>query len=251
MSKRECKFGGCNRNVNSRGYCYTHYVQLINNNLDDTKLKPIRAWGMPKEKCKFKGCTNKCYSKGYCPGHYQQLKRANGDKSKLKPLREYGVFRICKFPGCENRARSKQYCFGHYSQLYKNNFDETQLTPLKEHKVETDHEILFEVYSQAVMDCIPNMSREKIKEKLKILGISHVTGPYVYINESGISTHICSLYTHEKRLHKKPYKTTKFARHLMELHEERFLGRHERVYHVDEDSSDCHLTNLCIRVRRK
>lgn len=78
--KANCSYGGCERLVEAKGLCHTHYVQQRRG----IPLKPVRIFGLDK-RCSFDGCNRKHAAKDLCDGHLSQKSKGQ----ELRPLMDY------------------------------------------------------------------------------------------------------------------------------------------------------------------
>jgi len=99
-----CSYPGCAGSHRARGYCASHYSQILRGG----EPRSLRA--KREATCSFDGCDQPHYSGGYCTGHYGQIYRGYD----LTPIRK--PRKGCVFPGCEKPHVAHGYCNGHARQ---------------------------------------------------------------------------------------------------------------------------------------
>jgi hypothetical protein len=112
MSDRTCKYPGCVRKLNARGYCAAHYARLRDSRDMDAPIQS-RAFfsGRP---CSVDGCDRSTVAGGFCSAHYQ---RSQHGVDMGKPLRQsYAPGQECSVDGCDRSPKSLGYCAMHYGR---------------------------------------------------------------------------------------------------------------------------------------
>lgn len=113
---RVCGFDGCEKAIEARGWCTTHYMRWVRHG-DPSVVKP--HGGGPKRQftqCSVAGCDAPYpYFKGYCRRHHERWKKY-GD-----PLGAYTkkVSPPCLVPDCGRPAKCRGWCTMHYSRWLK------------------------------------------------------------------------------------------------------------------------------------
>lgn len=101
---KQCQFEECNRKVEAKGLCHTHYQQQR----AGKPLTPIRLKDAGRG-CKADGCTAKHYAGGLCQSHYEYMRRHGTLDIAIKE---------CSADGCRLVPYSKGMCKKHYSSWY-------------------------------------------------------------------------------------------------------------------------------------
>lgn len=110
-----CKVDGCERAIQSRGLCQTHYDQQRRGE----ELRAIGPYG--RSGCTFPGCERSHSAKGWCKAHYEQQRRGKS----LTPVDEA---RLCEFTECDRPHYAHGLCQAHYDQRRRGK----SLTPIGE-----------------------------------------------------------------------------------------------------------------------
>lgn len=98
MAKSTCSVDGCERPVNSRGWCKLHYERWR------------RQQVVPKP-CVIDGCERPQSAKGWCSAHYSRWKRHGAPEAPLTRQHQGQ----CEAPGCDLPAKTGQLCGTHNS----------------------------------------------------------------------------------------------------------------------------------------
>lgn len=77
MANGTCSVEGCERVLDSRGWCDYHYRHWLKHG-DPLMVKKRGPKPKPRPTCSVGGCERVVHGRGYCPLHYQQWKN-NGD----------------------------------------------------------------------------------------------------------------------------------------------------------------------------
>jgi hypothetical protein len=116
--KPTCSTPECNRSVQARGLCKSHYNQ-INKGRTPAPLKPRSPNGIHHKKpCSFPDCHHTARAKGLCFGHYRQLNEGRPlatlrTRSPNRPPRK----KVCLLPGCTEKTHREKLCKKHYAEL--------------------------------------------------------------------------------------------------------------------------------------
>lgn len=117
----QCSIEGCQKQVDARQRCSTHYAQF-------------KREGGLGVKCKEDGgCDKFAMVRGYCETHYESRRRKG----------EFGG-RLCRVEGCGRTAISRSMCQAHYAQEWRGE----EVRPLSLGEVWGDWEVNFKGYVQ-------------------------------------------------------------------------------------------------------
>ena len=105
-----CRFEPCEKPVQARGLCNTHYRQ----ERSGVNLYMPPPTHSSKGLCVFPGCVNQRLAKSLCSGHYHQMSRGEELSTLLTALpRQYSL--ECSLEWCSLPRHAKGYCATHYS----------------------------------------------------------------------------------------------------------------------------------------
>lgn len=112
MSDRTCSVEGCEKPVQSRGWCATHYRRWYDTG-DVNAAVPIKP---RRTTCNVEDCDRPHYGFGYCRMHYRRW-RGTGAPGPAESLRRPD--RGCMVDGCDDKHKAKGYCQIHFDRWYK------------------------------------------------------------------------------------------------------------------------------------
>lgn len=117
-----CGIGGCDRPVESRGWCESHYRRWLRTGDAESPLlkNPVAV------ACRYDGCENKPVARDLCKNHYYAERRA-AERAK-RPAVPPGMRRKagnsatqfvpidCSIEGCSSPSRVRGWCGAHYQR---------------------------------------------------------------------------------------------------------------------------------------
>lgn len=111
-----CSFPECGRESRAKGYCNSHYAQLLRG-VDLFPLGPDRIKNRVKKICSVDGCNRVSHCKGYCRAHYGRIER-HGDINKRKPSGGNVTYHVLTDIDLDNRRATCSIC-GQDAYIYK------------------------------------------------------------------------------------------------------------------------------------
>ena len=114
VPERTCSVEGCDRPVQAKGWCSTHYARARRNGVPGPAEIAVTSRGAAKlALCSVPGCDRPAPTAGYCPGHYARVRRTGdpGPAEFQAWRREPGT---CSVEGCDQPIRYKTFCEPHY-----------------------------------------------------------------------------------------------------------------------------------------
>lgn len=108
MSHRTCSVDGCDRKLQARGYCGTHYQRWWKYG-DPCQERPIRT----KRYCSVDGCDMEHSGLGFCAVHYARFKRRGDPLAELLRTPRGS----CSVDGCDRTESAKGMCPMHYFRV--------------------------------------------------------------------------------------------------------------------------------------
>nr|DAP09017.1 MAG TPA: HNH endonuclease [Caudoviricetes sp.] len=127
MDKPTCKVPGCERTVDSWGWCLIHYENWRRHG---APVKTGVYWPDPDipedEQCSVPVCKRRKHTRGLCSGHYSRL-RKTGDPGTTPIERRATKRQPCKLDGCDELAKGWGYCSAHFQRAKKHGDPEWRL----------------------------------------------------------------------------------------------------------------------------
>lgn len=112
MTERLCSIDGCDKSVESRGWCNAHYQRWLRHG-EPTAGGSYRN---PGAICAVDNCDRVAQGRGYCDMHYKRVRKYGTTElpPKIKAERP-----PCSISGCVRPAKSRGWCETHYFRWYR------------------------------------------------------------------------------------------------------------------------------------
>lgn len=105
-----CKVDGCERKMNTKGFCQMHYQRNKRHGDSNANFKKLRG------KCGVDNCDKGHYVHGYCVNHSRRFLKY-GDP--LKTIQNVDHNGFCSIDGCRGVYASNGLCIDHYNDMYR------------------------------------------------------------------------------------------------------------------------------------
>jgi hypothetical protein len=150
-AKRVCSVEGCEKAVNSRGWCSMHYYRWRKHG------DPLSGAQKVRGRCSIQGCDKPHLCRGWCSNHYEAWRRNGDPTTRRRQGRQKCVvddcveFRVgrglcvnhyyrwrtsqdrldegwlaCSVDGCDRPQKSRQLCVKHYARWLKHGDTDTR-----------------------------------------------------------------------------------------------------------------------------
>lgn len=115
MAKSICSVDGCDKPVQGRGWCHTHYERWRRHGDVQADVEPRpRQWS---GECDVDGCDKPAKLRGWCSAHYQRW-RTHGDPTAGGRPHD-GTKTLCSIDGCDRQVVAWGWCDAHYRRWKK------------------------------------------------------------------------------------------------------------------------------------